>query len=191
MSLQVVLLAILSLTHFSKIYLQKRLYNYSVCIGIEKGTTVNVVPFLYILFEVITVAISNMKVILLCPIETVWDAVTNLNDFAWISDLKDIRIIDEHNFIEISKNGIETYFRVTECIKYQSWAFEIENKNIRGTWVGKFYSKGDKTILEFTENIVSKKLIFKPFISLYLKRQQKIYFRDLKVKLNCAESGFM
>ena len=62
MSLQVVLLAILSLTHFSKIYLQKRLYNYSVCIGIEKGTTVNVVPFLYILFEVITVAISNMKV---------------------------------------------------------------------------------------------------------------------------------
>lgn len=132
-----------------------------------------------------------MKVILLCPIETVWDAVTNLNDFAWISDLKDIRIIDEHNFIEISKNGIETYFRVTECIKYQSWAFEIENKNIRGTWVGKFYSKGDKTILEFTENIVSKKLIFKPFISLYLKRQQKIYFRDLKVKLNCAESGFM
>ena len=191
MSLQVVLLAILSLTHFSKIYLQKRLYNYSVCIGIEKGTTVNVVPFLYILFEVITVAISNMKVILLCPIETVWDAVTNLNDFAWRSDLKDIRIIDEHNFIEISKNGIETYFRVTECIKYQSWAFEIENKNIRGTWVGKFYSKGDKTILEFTENIVSKKLIFKPFISLYLKRQQKIYFRDLKVKLNCVESGFM
>ena len=132
-----------------------------------------------------------MKVILLCPIETVWDAVTNPNDFAWRSDLKDIRIIDEHNFIEISKNGIETYFRVTECIKYQSWAFEIENKNIRGTWVGKFYSKGDKTILEFTENIVSKKLIFKPFISLYLKRQQKIYFRDLKVKLNCSESGFM
>lgn len=134
---------------------------------------------------------SNMKVTILCPIEIVWDTVTNLNDFSWRSDLKAVKIIDEHNFIEISKNGIETYFRVTECIKYQSWAFEIENKNIRGTWVGKFYSKGDKTILEFTENIVSKKLIFKPFISLYLKRQQKIYFRDLKVKLNCAESGFM
>ena len=134
---------------------------------------------------------SNMKVTILCPIEIVWDTVTNLKDFSWRSDLKAVKIIDEHNFIEISKNGIETYFRVTECIKYQSWAFEIENKNIRGTWVGKFYSKGDKTILEFTENIVSKKLIFKPFISLYLKRQQKIYFRDLKVKLNCAESGFM
>lgn len=133
-------------------------------------------------------ATSNMKVIILCPIEIVWDTVTNLNDFSWRSDLKAVKIIDEHNFIEIAKNGIETYFRITECIKYQSWIFEIDNKNIKGTWIGKFYSKGDKTILDFTENVVSKKIIFKPFISLYLKRQQRIYFKDLKVKLNCKKS---
>ncbi|WP_288580120.1 polyketide cyclase [uncultured Veillonella sp.] len=130
---------------------------------------------------------SNMKVTILCPIEIVWDTVTNLKDFSWRSDLKDVKIIDEHNFIEIAKNGIETYFRITECIKYQSWIFEIDNKNIKGTWVGKFFSKGDKTILDFTENVISKKIIFKPFISFYLKRQQKHYFRDLKVKLNCEE----
>ena len=133
-------------------------------------------------------AISNIKVTLLCPVEIVWDTVTNLNNFSWRSDLKDVKIIDEHNFIEISKNGIETYFRITECIKYRSWIFEIDNKNIKGFWLGKFYSKGDKTILDFTENVVSKKLIFKPFISLYLKRQQRIYFKDLKVKLNCKKS---
>ena len=132
-------------------------------------------------------AISNIKVTLLCPVEIVWDTVTNLNNFSWRSDLKDVKIIDEHNFIEISKNGIKTYFRITECIKYRSWIFEIDNKNIKGFWLGKFYSKGDKTILDFTENVVSKKVIFKPFISFYLKRQQKIYFRDLKVKLNCEE----
>ena len=129
---------------------------------------------------------SNMKVTILCPIEIVWDTVTNLKDFSWRSDLKDVKIIDEHNFIEIAKNGIETYFR-----KYQSWIFEIENKNIKGTWVGKFFSKGDKTILDFTENVISKKIIFKPFISLYLKRQQRIYFKDLKVKLNCKEASFI
>lgn len=139
------------------------------------------------IFEVIIMAVSNMRATLLYPIEVVWDTVTNLNDFSWRSDLKDVRIIDEHNFIEISKNGIETYFRITECIKYRSWIFEIDNKNIKGFWLGKFYSKGDKTILDFTENVVSKKVIFKPFISFYLKRQQKIYFRDLKVKLNCEE----
>ena len=140
------------------------------------------------IFEVITMAVSNMRATLLYPIEVVWDTVTNLNDFSWRSDLKDVRIIDENNFIEITKNGVETYFRITECIKYQSWIFEIENKNIKGTWVGKFYVEDDKTILDFTENVVSKKLIFKPFISLYLKRQQRIYFKDLKVKLNCKKS---
>ena len=139
------------------------------------------------IFEVITMAVSNLRATLICPIEIVWDTVTNLNDYSWRSDLKDVRIIDEHIFIEITKDGIETYFKITECIKYQSWIFEIENKNIKGTWVGKFYAEGDKTILDFTENIVSKKSILKPFISLYLKRQQKIYFRDLKAKLNCEE----
>lgn len=136
-------------------------------------------------------ATSNMKVTILCPIEIVWDTVTNLNDFSWRSDLKAVKIIDENNFIEITKNGVETYFRITECIKYQSWIFVIENKNIKGTWVGKFYVEDDKTILDFTENVVSKKLIFKPFISLYLKRQQRIYFKDLKVKLNCKEASFI
>ena len=139
------------------------------------------------IFEVITMAVSNMSATLLYPIEVVRDTVTNLKDFSWRSDLKDVRIIDENNFIEITKNGVETYFRITECIKYQSWIFEIENKNIKGAWVGKFYVEDDKTILDFTETVVSKKLIFKPFISLYLKRQQKIYFRDLKAKLNCEE----
>ena len=102
-------------------------------------------------------AISNIKVTLLCPIEKVWNKVTDLNDFVWRSDL----------------------------------SFEIENQNIKGTWVGKFYSHGDKTTLDFTENIASKKLIFKPFIGSYLKKQQKLYFRDLKKALNCEETSFV
>ena len=63
-------------------------------------------------------AVSNLKATLICPIEIVWDTVTNLNDYSWRSDLKDVRIIDEHSFIEITKDGIETYFKITECIKY-------------------------------------------------------------------------
>ena len=120
-----------------------------------------------------------------------WNKVTDLNDFVWRSDLKNIRIVDDNKFVEISKDGIETYFEVTECIQNQCWSFEIENQNIKGTWVGKFYSHGDKTSLDFTENIASKKLIFKPFIGSYLKKQQKLYFRDLKKALNCEEASFV
>lgn len=136
-------------------------------------------------------AIANIKVTFLCPIEKVWNKVTDLNDFFWRSDLQNIKIIDEKNFVEITKDGIETHFKVTEFVKYQCWSFEIENENIKGTWIGKFYSQEDKTTLDFTESVVSKKLIFSPFVGLYLRKQQKLYFRDLKRALNCEEASFI
>ena len=136
-------------------------------------------------------AIANIKVTLLCSIEKIWNKVTDLSDFDWRSDIKDIKIIDEKNFVEITKDGVETHFKVTECIKYQCWSFEIENENIKGTWIGNFYSHGDKTTLDFTENIVSKKFIFKPFVGSYLKKQQKLYFKDLKKALNCNEASYV
>lgn len=132
-------------------------------------------------------ALVNIKVTLLCPIEKVWNKITNLNDFAWRSDLQNIKIIDENKFVEIGKDGIETFFEITELRKHQCWAFKIENKNIKGTWIGKFYSHGDRTTLDFTENIVSKKLIFRPFLGAYLRKQQKKYFNDLKKELHCEE----
>ena len=54
------------------------------------------------IFEVIIMAVSNMRATLLYPIEVVWDTVTNLKDFSWRSDLKDVKIIDENNFIAVS-----------------------------------------------------------------------------------------
>lgn len=134
-------------------------------------------------------AVANIKVTLNCPIEKVWDKVTDLRDFGWRSDIKDIKIIGDKNFVEITKEGIETNFKVIECTKHQCWSFEIENANIKGTWIGKFYSNGDKTTLDFTENIISKKIIFKPFVGLYLRNQQKLYFKDLKESLNCEEAS--
>ena len=134
-------------------------------------------------------AVANIKVTLNCPIEKVWDKVTDLRDFGWRSDIKDIKIIDDKNFVEITKDGIETNFKVIECPKHQCWSFEIENANIKGTWIGKFYSNGDKTTLDFTENIISKKFILKPFVGLYLRNQQKLYFKDLKEALNCEEAS--
>lgn len=134
-------------------------------------------------------AVANIKVTLNCLIEKVWNKVTDLRDFGWRSDIKDIKIIDDKNFVEITKDGIETNFKVIECTKHQCWSFEIENANIKGTWIGKFYSNGDKTTLDFTENIISKKFIFKPFVGLYLRNQQKLYFKDLKKALNCEEAS--
>lgn len=136
-------------------------------------------------------AIANIKVTLLCPIEEVWNKITNLHDFSWRSDLQNVKSIDENNFVEISKNGIETHFEVTDFLKYKCWAFKIENENIVGTGVGEFYSHGNKTTLDFTEDIVSKNFFFKPFIGFYIRKQQRRYFKDLKKELNCEEASFI
>ena len=55
-------------------------------------------------------AVANIKVTLFCPIEKVWNKVTDLSNFYWRSDIKDIKIIDENNFVEITKDGVETHF---------------------------------------------------------------------------------
>ncbi|WP_421038389.1 hypothetical protein [Streptococcus hyointestinalis] len=39
-------------------------------------------------------AISHTKVTLLCPVEKVWNKVTDLTNFAWRSDLANIKIIE-------------------------------------------------------------------------------------------------
>lgn len=119
-----------------------------------------------------------------------WSKIIDLQDFSWRSDLQNITIIDENNFIEVSRNGLETHFEVTEFLKHKCWAFKIENENIVGTWIGKFYQHGNKTTLDFTEDIVSKKIIFKPFVGAYIRKQQRLYFKDLKKALNCEEASF-
>ena len=62
---------------------------------------------------------------------------------------------------------------------YECWEFDMENDNMKGHWTGIFVQKGDRTEIEFTEDVTAKKLFLKPFVKLYLKKQQKLYVRDL------------
>lgn len=61
--------------------------------------------------------------------------------------------------------------------------FDMENSNMRGHWIGIFISKGDKTQIDFTEDVTPKKLIMKPFVKSSLKRQQAQFVSDLKKAL--------
>lgn len=56
----------------------------------------------------------------------------------------------------------------------------MENSNITGNWIGIFNSEGNKTKIDFTENVTPKKFFMKPFVKLYLKTQQRQFVCDLK-----------
>lgn len=40
--------------------------------------------------------------------------------------------------------------------------------------------KGEQTEIEFTEDVIAKKIFMKPFVKAYLKKQQKLYVSDLE-----------
>lgn len=132
---------------------------------------------------------ANIKVTFLCPVEKVWNTITNLSQYKWRSDIEKIQVIDEETFIEVSKEGIKTKFTVVNKQEYELWEFTLDNKNIKGRWTGKFYRHGEKTTLDFTEEVHAKKIFMAPFVGGYLRKQQRQYFVDLKRELGCQEAS--
>ena len=70
--------------------------------------------------------------------------------------------------------------KATAFEPYKRYEFDMENDNIIGSWSGLFSYEDGNTTIDFTENVTSKKIIMKPFIGIYLKRQQDSYIKDLK-----------
>lgn len=126
-------------------------------------------------------ATSNIKEIINSDIHNVWKTVTNINDYSiWRSDIQKTKIINDHKFIEYTRNGFATTFTITNVEPYKRLEFNMENENIIGNWTGIFYSEGNKTKIDFTENVKPKKFFMKPFVKLYLKNQQRKFVYDLR-----------
>ena len=128
-------------------------------------------------------AVSKVTVHFPCPVERVWQTVTNLTNTAWRSDLARVEVLDESHFVEHTKTGYATHFSVTACEPLRRWAFTMENGNMSGSWEGIFEETADGTRLTCTETVNAKYWWMRPFVPGYLKRQQKRYLNDLQKKL--------
>lgn len=124
-------------------------------------------------------AISKISAVFQGNLQTVWDAVTSLDHYQWRSDLSQIEVINEKQFIEYTKDGYATTFTITASVPFERWEFDMENGNMKGHWTGEFKGRGGETEIEFTEDVTAKKLILKPFVKGYLKKQQKQYILNL------------
>lgn len=128
-------------------------------------------------------AISRVSVLFPCPVEQVWQTVTDLSCTDWRSDLRRVEVLDEIHFVEHTKSGYATKFTVTACEPFHSWAFVMENGNMTGSWEGIFQEAEGGTQLTCTETVEGKRWWMRPFVSGYLKRQQKRYLEDLRKEL--------
>ena len=126
-------------------------------------------------------ASSNIKAVILGGLQQVWELILNIENYAaWRSDLSKTEIISDTQFIEYTKDGYPTTFTVTLVNPYKRWEFDMENSNMKGHWIGIFTSIGDKTEIDFTEQVIAKKFYMKPFVKSYLKKQQTQFIMDLK-----------
>lgn len=125
-------------------------------------------------------AVSNVKAVFQSDIQRVWEVVTSLKDYAWRSDLSKIEILNENQFIEYTKEGYPTTFTITRTEPCKRWEFDMENSNMKGHWTGIFAEKDGNTEIDFTEEVTAKKVIMKPFVKAFLKKQQELYVADLR-----------
>ena len=100
---------------------------------------------------------SNIKAVFENDVQTVWNVITDVKNYIWRTDLSKTEIISDKQFIEYTKNGYATTFTITQ--------------------------KGEKTEIDFTEDVTAKKVLMKPFVKAYLKKQQARYVKDLARKL--------
>ena len=125
-------------------------------------------------------AVSNIKALIPGELQKVWELVLDIENYgAWRSDLSKTEVINDEQFIEYTKDGCPTTFTVTVVDPYRRWEFDMENSNMKGHWIGIFTARGDKTEIDFTEQVEAKKLLMKPFVKSYLKKQQIQFVADI------------
>ena len=98
-------------------------------------------------------------------------------------------IISDKQFIEYTKDGYSTTFTVSLVEPYRRWEFDMENGNMAGHWIGVFTAKGNETEIDFTERVEAKKLLMKPFVKSYLKKQQAQFVADIRKALQEIRQG--
>ena len=116
--------------------------------------------------------ISNLKTVLPAELHRVWDVVTDVRRYPdWRSDVERVEVPGAREFWEYTRGGYVTKFTITKEETGRRWELAMEND------------------VDFTEYVTAKKLWMKPFVKLYLKRQQAQFAADLWAALETRRSA--
>lgn len=123
---------------------------------------------------------SNIKALIPSELRKVWEFILDIENYdAWRSDLSKTEVVSDKQFIEYTKDGYPTTFTVTLVEPYRRWEFDMQNSNMSGHWIGVFTDKCNETEIDFTECVEAKKMLMKPFVKSYLKKQQAQFVADI------------
>lgn len=135
-------------------------------------------------------ATSNIKAMVSCDINKVWETITAVEDYhTWRTGVSKTELTDERHFIEYTNDGYSTAFTVTAAEPHRRWEVDVENSHIKGHWTIVFASRGSGTEIDFTASVTAKKLSMRPvgksvFEQTYLKKELTQFAADLQKLLN-------
>jgi hypothetical protein len=118
----------------------------------------------------------------------IWNIVINNSDYKWRTGIKQIKLLENDNWIEYysDKEQNFTKFTLVKKDEYTLYSFKMENKRFHGNWSGKFININDKqTKCIFKETIYIRNPIIKILAKIFwnLEKIQEQYFTDLEKKL--------
>ena len=104
----------------------------------------------------------HMTAVLPGDVQQVWTVVTGVEDYSWRSDLSRTEVLSAEQFVEHTQTGDQTLFTITAAEPGRRWELDMENRRMRGHWVGLFSGKGAETAIQFTETLHVKTLCCGP-----------------------------
>ena len=122
----------------------------------------------------------HMTAVLPGDVQQVWTVLTGVEDYSWRSDLSRTEVLSAEQFVEHTQTGDQTLFTITAAEPGRRWELDMENRRMRGHWVGLFSGKGAETAIQFTETLHVKKPLLRPFVKRYLRKQQARFVADLR-----------
>ena len=124
------------------------------------------------------------KLVLSADIKRIWELITDYDSYtSWRSDLKMVDVVAGRFFMETTRDNKRLMFTITRSEPFSLLCLDMKNDVLWGNWTGRLSEDKEGTILELTEEVYTNKLLLKPLLKGYLKRQQAIFIEDLKMAL--------
>ena len=118
---------------------------------------------------------SQIQATLPYNIKIVWQAVTDIKNYHWRSDLSHTEVLNKYQFTKYAKNGTPTHFTTTVFQPYSCWEFTLEKQQHQRPLARKFFLNRELLPLyTLPKKLPLKKFCLKPILKFYLRRQQKL-----------------
>lgn len=123
--------------------------------------------------------VVEKKVLINSSPKEIYEIITNNEFYLWRSDLSEVKIIDNKNFIEYTNKKFPTFFSIIKKTKNKKYEACMNNNNLEGKFIVELKQVENKTELIIREEVEiidnKKKMLGK----LFLKKMQKKYIDDL------------